>query len=308
VNGLRRARFEMSTVFAGAALAGLRNGRVDQLGKIGPGVRRARRATALERIGSSAGPGKVDCAMAAPQDNQLLAMLPADALAALDGHLTTVDLRPEQMVAQPGDDITRVYFPHSGIVSFMVEAADGDVVQTSMVGRDGVIGAAQAIDDKVSINKIVVQIRATATVIDRDRLREAMRGGSAIRKVLAAHEQFFVADLQQTAACNALHPAEARMCRWMLRMMDLVGTDLPLTQEHLARMIGVRRATVSGIATRLQNEGIITYSRGHIRIHDAKRLRRSSCECYEAVRQNYARLMGIPPPNSTEIPPRRRLA
>lgn len=233
--------------------------------------------------------------MASAQGNQLLAMLPADALAALCGDLLTVDLPSEHLVAQPGDDIRRVYFPHCGIVSFMVEVSDGAVVQTSMVGRDGVIGAAQAIDDKVSINKIIVQIPVTATVIDRDRLREVMRVSPSIRKMLAAHEQFFVADIQQTAACNALHSAEARMCRWMLRMMDLVGRDFPLTQEYLAAMIGVRRSTVSDVASRLQNERILTYSRGEIHIDDVGRLRGAACECYAAVRHNYLRLMGVPP-------------
>jgi len=223
-------------------------------------------------------------------------MLPAEDLATLDKYLTTIELRAGETLAQPGDDIRRVYFPHSGIVSFMVEVADGHVVQTSMVGRDGVIGAAQALDDKVSINKIIVQLPGTASMIDRDPLRQAMRDGSAIRKVLASHEQFFVADIQQTAACNALHPVEARMCRWMLRMMDLVGTDLPLTQDYLAAMIGARRSSVSDVAGRLQEAGIIGYARGHIRIENAERLRQTACECHEAVRQNYIRLLGAPPP------------
>jgi hypothetical protein len=92
----------------------------------------------------------------------------------------------------------------------MVELADGHAVQTSMVGRDGAVGAAQALDHRVSINKIVVQLPGTASMIDRDALRNIVHGGSMLRNLLAAHEQFFVADIQQTAACNALHPVEAR--------------------------------------------------------------------------------------------------
>jgi hypothetical protein len=94
-----------------------------------------------------------------------------------------------------------------------------------MVGRDGVVGATQALDGKVSLNRIIVQLQGTASVIDRDPLRAAILSGNSIRKLIAAHEHFFVADIQQTAACNALHPVVARMCRWMLRMMDLIGTD-----------------------------------------------------------------------------------
>jgi hypothetical protein len=166
------------------------------------------------------------------------------------------------------------------------------MVQTGMVGRDGVIGAAQALDDKVSVNKMIVQLPGTASVIDCDRLRDAILSGNGIRKLFAAHDQFFLADVQQTAACNALHPVEARMCRWMLRMMDLVGTDLPLTQDYLAAMIGVRRSSVTDVAGRLQTDGIISYARGHIRIENVQRLMESSCECHDAVNQNYERLYG----------------
>ncbi len=109
--------------------------------------------------------------MVSPQHNHLLATLPADDLAALSGHFRTVELRVGDTLARPGDEIRTIYFPHSGIVSFMVEAKDGRVVQTSMVGRDGVIGSAQALDDKVSLNKIIVQMTGTASAIDRDPLR-----------------------------------------------------------------------------------------------------------------------------------------
>jgi CRP-like cAMP-binding protein len=227
-----------------------------------------------------------------PQDNQLLAMLAADDFAALNKHFTTVKLRQGELLARPGDEIRRVYFPHSGIVSFMVEVADGHMVQTGMIGRDGVVGAAQALDDKVSLNKIIVQLPGTASVIDRDPLRAAVLSGNGIRELFAAHEQFFIADIQQTAACNALHPVTARMCRWMLRMMDLIGTDMLLTQDYLAAMIGVARTSVSGVAGSLQSDGSISYKRGRIRIENVQRLRESSCECHEAVKQNYERLFG----------------
>jgi CRP-like cAMP-binding protein len=223
-------------------------------------------------------------------------MLPAGDLAELNKHLMTVELETEQTLAQPGEEIRRIYFPHSGIVSFMVEVDDGHVVQTGMVGRDGVIGAPQALDGRVSINRIVVQIPGTASMIDRVPLREAIHEGSAIRRLLVAHEQFFLADVQQTAACNALHPVEARMSRWMLRMMDLVGTSMPMTQDHLADMIGVRRSSVSDVASRMQAEGVLRYARGQIRIENVKRLRALSCECHAAVKRNYTTLLGAPPP------------
>ena len=114
--------------------------------------------------------------MSSPPGNQLLAMLPADDLAGLTSHFTTVELRQGDVLAQPGEEIRRVYFPHSGIVSFMVETADGHVIQTGMIGRDGVIGAPQAIDGKVSVNKIIVHAPGAASVIDRDGLPRRYSG------------------------------------------------------------------------------------------------------------------------------------
>jgi CRP-like cAMP-binding protein len=173
----------------------------------------------------------------------------------------------------------------------MVELLDGSLVQTGMVGRDGVIGAAQAIDGKRSINKIVVQVHGTASVIDRDPLRQLLDGNSPIRMVLAAHEQFWVADIQQTAACNACHPAEARIARWLLRMRDPVGDDLAITQDDLDGMIGVRRGTVSTVAGTLQEAGIISYVRRQLHIGNVQDLNKHSCECHQAVRQNYEALL-----------------
>lgn len=231
-------------------------------------------------------------------DNYLLSTLPAGDLAQLTRHFRTVELQAGQILAQPGDEIRNIYFPHSGIISFMVETADGHVVQTSMVGRDGVVGSAQAVDSKVSLNRIVVQIPAVASVIDRAPLRECLGTGSAVRNLLAAHEQFFVADIQQTAVCNALHTVEARMCRWLLRMMDLSKTKMNLTQDQLAAMIGARRRSVSDAASNFQSNGLITYSRGAVRIKDAEGLKQSACECYESVRQNYKRIFSIPLPEA----------
>ncbi|WP_445487276.1 Crp/Fnr family transcriptional regulator [Rhodopseudomonas sp. RCAM05734] len=189
--------------------------------------------------------------------NQLLKMLPAGDLRELEARFKTVQPTEGAVLAEPDDEIRNVYFPHFGIVSFMVGLDDGSMVQTFMVGRDGVVGAAQALDTKTSVNKILVQVSGTASVIDRDPLREIIERYPKIRSTLAAHEQFLVADIQQTAACNARHSAEARTARWILRMRDLVGDDLPLTQDYLASMIGVRRSSVTDIAGAMQATGAI---------------------------------------------------
>jgi CRP-like cAMP-binding protein len=224
--------------------------------------------------------------------NQLLQLLPDADLAGLNEHFTEVQLEQGRVLAEPGDDITKVYFPHSGIVSFVVELVDGAVVQTGMVGRDGVIGAAQALDDKRSINRIIVQVTGTALMIDRLPLRRLIEKGSAIQKVFASHEQFFVADIQQTAACNACHSADARMARWLLRMRDLAGDHLAITQDYLAAMIGVRRSTVSESAILLQRAGVLKYVRGRVHIENVDLLKKHACECHQVVRENYLTLLG----------------
>lgn len=232
------------------------------------------------------------------QTNQLLQRVSSADLARLEEHFTTIELRAGHVIAEPGDEIRKVYFPHTGIISFLVNLKDGSLVQTAMVGRDGVIGAAQAIDGKKSINKIVVQVPSTASVIDRDPLRQLIEGGSAIDNLFASYEQFFVADIQQTAACNACHSTEARMARWLLRMRDLVGNNMPLTQSYLSAMIGVKRSTVSEIANSMQLEGAIAYVRGQLHISSVENLAKRACECHRVVRENYESLVGVPWPIS----------
>ena len=113
----------------------------------------------------------------------------------------------------------------------------------------------------------------------------------AFRGLLVKYEQFFLSQVQQTAACNAVHDVQARTCKWLLRMHDLVGVDLELTQEFLAQMLGVRRTSVSLVANTLQNAGLIRYSRGRIEITDLAGLRAASCECYGRVKMHYDRLL-----------------
>ena len=122
-------------------------------------------------------------------------------------------------------------------------------------------------------------------------MRQLALADEKFRAVLVRHEQVLLAQAQQSAACNASHAVEARMCRWLLRMRDLVGDDLPLTQDFIAQMMGVRRPSVSLVAGTLQQAGLIKYRRGHITIVDIERLQDSACECYETVRSHYEAML-----------------
>ena len=222
--------------------------------------------------------------------NFLLNRLSADVLGRISSGLVVVPLAQGEVLAETHARIEKVYFPHSGIISCVVETIGGGAIETGMIGNDGVFGATQALDDKVSLNHVVIQVPGAASVISSDQLREAADALPALRGLLVKYEQFFLAQVQQTAACNALHTVQARTCKWLLRMHELVGTDIPLTQEFLAQMMGVRRTSVTGVASELQKAGMITYSRGRIHLLDLDMIQQWACECESDIRSHYRRI------------------
>jgi CRP-like cAMP-binding protein len=166
------------------------------------------------------------------------------------------------------------------------------MVESGMVGRDGVVGAVQALNRSVLFSQAIVQVPGRAVVINPDRLREVAVRHLVVQRLLLRHEQFLLAQVHQSAACNAMHNVEQRMCRWILRMYDLAGTDIPVTHDFLAQMIGVGRPRVSIVASTLQRLGLIDCKRGCIQIRDFDGLRRASCECHQAVREHYKAAFG----------------
>jgi CRP-like cAMP-binding protein len=161
-----------------------------------------------------------------------------------------------------------------------------------MIGNDGVFGASLALDSKVSLHKVMVQVPGSATVVDARQLKAVAHSSPDFLALLMKYEQFILGQVQQTTACNARHNVEERMCKWLVRMHDLVGNELPLTQEFLAQMMGVRRTSVTSVATQLQKEGLIAYSRGKITILSMDRVQKRSCECAETVRDLYVEVFG----------------
>jgi CRP-like cAMP-binding protein len=226
--------------------------------------------------------------------NRLLASLPSDVYSALTPHLKIVELKFGDVLAEAGSQIRQVYFPYSGVISLVVELDVGSMIETAMVGHDGVLNAAPALDGKVSLNKGIVQMAGSAGTLEVDRLRRLANEFEPFRSLLIRHEQVLLAQSQQSAACNASHTVEARMCRWLLHMRDFAGSDdLMLTQEFLAQMLGVTRPSVSIVASPLQQAGLIKYSRGHIRVLNVKGLKKEACECYDTVKAHYQRLLSV---------------
>jgi CRP-like cAMP-binding protein len=224
--------------------------------------------------------------------NQLLARLGAEQIAHLSSHLKVIALGQGELIADTHGKVRNVYFPHTGIISCIVEMKGGHAIETGMIGNDGAFGGAQALDDKVSLNKVTMQVPGFASAMDADRLRDAAEHSKAFRTLLIEYELFMTAQVQQTAACNAVHNVQTRMCRWLLRMHELVGSDMPLTQEFFGQMMGVRRTSVTEIAGQMQRAGMISYTRGQLHIVDIGLVRMNACECHDDVRSHYERIMG----------------
>lgn len=227
-------------------------------------------------------------------ENRILASVSPEVFAALKPHLSLREFRHGEILGQLGAPVRETFFPHSGIISLVVELNVGQMVETAMIGRDGVFNASAALDGKISLNKAIVQLAGFSSVISVAHLVEVADRFRDFRAMLIRHEQVLFAQAQQSSACNASHAVETRLCRWLLRSRDLAASDdLTITQEFLAQMLGVQRSSLSVVAHTLQQAGLIRYKRGHVRIVDVDGLKESSCECYEAVNGQYDRIFGI---------------
>jgi len=159
-----------------------------------------------------------------------------------------VELKHEAVLFEAGAKIDRVYFPHSGIISLVIELAGGEAIEAAMIGRDSMLGATSALDGEISLNKAIIQLPGHGEALDVAHFREVAEQSPTLRTILLRHERMLFAQAQQTAACNVAHIVEARLARWLLRARDLSGSDkLELTQEFLAQMLGVRRSSVSPV-------------------------------------------------------------
>jgi CRP-like cAMP-binding protein len=226
--------------------------------------------------------------------NLLLSSLSPEDRSALAPHLKPLSLKQQQILFEAGESIRYVYFPFNAIISLVVTLGTGEAIEAAMVGRDGIVGAAAALDGKVSLSRGIVQMPGEGASCDADALKELALKRPSMLSLLIRHEQTVYAQAQQSAACNAVHNIEARLARWMLRAQDLVGSaDLPFTQEFLAEMLGVRRTSVSVAAHTLQQTGLIRYRRGNIKIIDRDGLLECACECYGTIKTHYRMLLGV---------------
>jgi CRP-like cAMP-binding protein len=226
-----------------------------------------------------------------PLDNKLLASLRRSDFDVLATHLTTVHLQQGVSVCEVGCEVEHVYFPHSGMFSLLNVMRDGKAIETATVGREGVVGAMAGLGLYKSLVLVNVQLPTTASKIPSAAFRRVADSNQAIRDLCVRYNEVLLTQARVTAACNALHQIDQRFCRWLLQSADRAdGDTITLTQELLADMLGVRRTSVTDVAGRIQDQGIITYSRGVIKILDRRALARISCECYQTLVEHQATL------------------
>ncbi len=237
----------------------------------------------------------------AVERNALLRALPADEYARLLPHLEPVELGHAQVLWRAEAPIHAVYFPRTAVASLLTPLADEKPVEAATVGREGVVGTAVALGARTTTVEAIAQIPGAAARLDAGRLAAWLRAPGALDgalfPLLLRYAQALQEQTAQSVACNRRHGIDERCARWLLMTHDRVGADrgvatFPLTQEFLAFMLGVRRASVTVAAGMLQQAGLIKYSRGRIAVRDRAGLEAASCECYGVVKRKYAQLLG----------------
>ena len=228
--------------------------------------------------------------------NRWLASLPWDDYERLSPELAWQPLKARQVLHKHGEPVAEVYFPGRSVCSITNVMEDGRMVEVATVGREGLVGIEAVFGASSASGEAFVQIPAEpAGVMSLETFHREMERRGAFHDRVTKYSQAFVSLLMQSAACNALHSAEQRCCRWLLMTHDRIEQDeFPLTHEFLAGMLGVRRPTVTLVMAELARTGIVSHVRGHVRIVDRKALEAASCECYRRLRSVSVGLLGQP--------------
>jgi CRP-like cAMP-binding protein len=218
-------------------------------------------------------------------ESRLLASLPDGERARLDPHLQTVNLGSNQGLLEAGEPIECVWFPHDCVTSTVVDTPEGATIEVGLMGMEGLVGLSLLLGRPQSNTTVIVQIPGSASVMRAaDFQAHVLKPRGILYQRLLQYADAFMAMVAQTAACNSLHNVDERLARWILMTHDRVGrNEIPLTQEFLAYMLGVRRASVSVAAGGLQQMGLIKYSRGQVTVIDRNGLEANSCACYGIV-------------------------
>ncbi len=229
-----------------------------------------------------------------PKQNLLLASLPYSELSLWEHELELVDLKLGQVLCEPGIKHTHVIFPTTAIVSLLYTTQEGTSSEVSVVGKDGVVGISVFMGGNETPNQAMVQSAGQAYRLSTKVAKHIANKNGPLLHMLLNYTQMMITQIAQTAVCNRHHSIDQQLCRRLLIGLDLLPhNDLMMTQELLASLLGVRRESVTAAALKLQEAGVISYSRGHITVLNRKLLEQRCCECYAIVKSEQKRLMPL---------------
>jgi len=227
-----------------------------------------------------------------PKLNHLLGAIPAAEWARFAPHLTPVNMVLRDVIYEPGSDQPWVYFPTDSIVSLLYVMEDGSSAEIAIVGCEGLVGISLFMGGSTTPSRAVVQSAGHAFRMRAQFIRDEFFLAGPVQQLFLCYTQALLTQMGQTAVCNRHHSVDQQMCRWLLMSLDRLSSNkLTMTQELIANMLGVRREGVTEVAGNLQRAGLIEYKRGHITVLDRPKLELRTCECYEVVRKEFARLL-----------------
>jgi CRP-like cAMP-binding protein len=230
--------------------------------------------------------------------NRVLRAIPPDLKSDALARLQSVATSAGEVVYEPGDSISAVYFPTTAVLGLMNVMEDGESVEVAISGHEAMLGTELIWGRATAFARVTTLIPGHAFKMTSETFKESTSGHDRFRGVLHACAQALMVQIFQSAGCNRLHSVEERCGCWLLRIYDRAKSDnFPLTQEMLSQMLGVRRQSVGVVADSLQKAGLIRYSRGKIQIRSRKGLEMASCECYRRVKEELDRLLGLIPPS-----------
>jgi CRP-like cAMP-binding protein len=227
-----------------------------------------------------------------PKQNHLLAALPEADYERIAPHLELVEMKLGQVLYESGSKMRHVYFPTTAIVSLLYVMENGASAEIAVVGNDGIVGISLFMGGETTPSRGVVQSAGQSYRLKAGLLKEEFNRYGPTMHLLLRYTLALITQMTQTAVCNRHHSVDQQLCRWLLLSLDRLQTnELVMTQELMANMLGVRREGVTEAAGKLQAAGLIHYSRGRITVLDRPGLEARSCECYDVVRKESARLL-----------------
>lgn len=222
--------------------------------------------------------------------NEILLSLPPKESELIIPKLEFVRLKTHHVLHEPGDTLRSGYFCNSGLISILSVFPDGKSVEVGLVGKEGFVGVPLVAGFSTAHTRAVAQIEGTAFRINSDTLTPLLRQCIKLEHRLQQFSQVLAMQVTQIAACNRLHEVNERLARWLLMSSDRIGSNsVPLTQELLAQMLGTRRSSVTVAAGVLQRAGLISHTRGDVKIVERKKLEEAACECYSIMRVQVAK-------------------